>query len=128
MARPRMPQKPCKQCQTLFQPKLSKQQFCSLQCSADSRPHVKYQAMGQKGGTQRAKAEQARKVKELKALTEGMTPWEAFKEGAKWQLRRMNDAFGKRMYRKGYADGWDACTRELDGTSVYLRGPSHRSR
>lgn len=128
MAPPKMPQKPCKQCQTLFQPRLSKQQFCSLQCSADSRPHAKYRAMGQAGGTQRAKAEQQRKRDQLKALSEGLTPWEAFKAGAKWQIKRLQDAYGKRMYRKGYSDGWDACTHAMDGTSAYHSGPSHRSR
>lgn len=128
MARPRLSLKTCPQCQTPYAPRLSKQRFCSLQCSADSRSKAFYQRMGKTGGDRRAKAEQARKVVELKALAEGLSPWEAFRAGAKWQLKRMNDAYGKRMYRKGYSDGWDACTHELDGTAVYHSGRSHKSR
>lgn len=122
-----MAQKVCQHCQTTFEARRSKVKFCSLQCSADSRPTSTYQQWGRKGGFNRAEKEKARIIEKYKALTIGMAPWQAFREGARWQLLRLINGYKMRVYRKGYAAGWEACAAAMDAAHGLRLAPPRRS-
>lgn len=116
-------EKRCQHCQKTFNARRYKTKFCSPQCSADNRPTSMYQQLGSKGGFKRAEHQKIKTIEKYKTLTEGMEPWQAFREGARWQLLRLINGYKMRVYRKAYAAGWEACAKALDEPALRLGRP-----
>lgn len=105
----------CQQCQQMFTGKAGRK-YCSMRCSAKSRPPGFHQQIGHKGGVIRAEHLRPGVSAKYRELSQGLTPWDAFRAGARWQRRRMTSTAYARGLRKGYADGledgWDQAKRQ----------------
>lgn len=99
----------CQHCQQMYVAERRKRKYCSRQCAADARPRESFQASGRKGMAIRYPNRIAEMRERYQTLSAGMTPWQAFQAGAKWQRRREYN----RIYRVGYAAGWEGCAKAV---------------
>lgn len=123
MSPPRLPDKICAYapCGRAWHPSqhYARARYCTKACASADRGAAARREAGRKGGQTRGTNARPKVLARYKALAGSLEPWEAFKLGARWQFKRMNDRRAKALAeaeRRGFARGWSAAIGETGQT------------